>query len=277
MAKINTVRLCFSETNARFVTCRVRTTLNLSISKFAQKSMNVSKYDELIQAAIRAFWSTRSNQASKQREGEGSTDRGARSEVTGGKQLEGFLQLIKQVAMDVGIPEECIYLKGNELPGYFRATKSWDVIIMTPSKKLIAVIELKSQVGSFGNNINNRTEEALGSARDFWIAYREKAFSVQSQPWLGYFILVEKNEKSSSPVKSNEPHFPIFDTFRGASYLERYKILCERLMLERDYAQCCLIWSNKNCEFGSVDDAFSIHAFLQAMIGCFQANIEEFK
>ena len=39
--------------------------------------------------------------------------------------------------------------------------------------RLLAVIELKSQVGpSFGNNFNNRTEEAIGSAVDFWTAYR---------------------------------------------------------------------------------------------------------
>lgn len=42
---------------------------------------------------------------------------------------------------------------------------------------MIAAVELKSQVGpSFGNNCNNRTEEAIGTAHDFWTAYREGAF-----------------------------------------------------------------------------------------------------
>lgn len=35
---------------------------------------------------------------------------------------------------------------------------------------LLAAIELKSQSESFGNNFNNRSEEVIGSARDFWLA-----------------------------------------------------------------------------------------------------------
>ncbi len=39
---------------------------------------------------------------------------------------------------------------------------------MVSEGKLLAGIEFKSQVGSFGNNYNNRTEEAIGSAADIW-------------------------------------------------------------------------------------------------------------
>jgi len=42
---------------------------------------------------------------------------------------------------------------------------------------LIAAMKFKSQTGpSFGNNFNNRTEEAIGSATDLWASYREGAF-----------------------------------------------------------------------------------------------------
>jgi hypothetical protein len=52
------------------------------------------------------------------------------------------------------------------LPGFFRPTKEWDLLAIHDGK-LLAVIEAKSQVGpSFGNNFNNRTEEAMGSALD---------------------------------------------------------------------------------------------------------------
>ena len=41
------------------------------------------------------------------------------------------------------------------LPGYFRPTKLWDLLV-TYKGQLIAAIELKSHVGpSFGNNFNN--------------------------------------------------------------------------------------------------------------------------
>ena len=54
--------------------------------------------------------------------------------------------------------------------------KDWDFLIISLANQLIAAIEFKSQVGSFGNNFNNRTEEALGSAVDLWTAFKEKGF-----------------------------------------------------------------------------------------------------
>ncbi len=188
-------------------------------------TMNIEKYRNQIKIAVQKFWETRDKQMLDQN-GKEIQDAGNRSAVTGGKQLDGFLDLLYTVAIDTGIPRNCIYLKGNNIPGFFRPTKDWDMLIISPTKKLIAVIELKSQVGSFGNNFNNRTEEALGSAVDLWTAFREKAFPNQSAPWLGYFMLVEKCDKSTSPVKISEPHFKSFTEFQGASYLDRYKILC---------------------------------------------------
>ena len=51
--------------------------------------------------------------------------------------------------------------------------------------ELIAAIELKSQVGpSFGKNFNNHTEEAIGTAPDFWTAYKHDAFGKHRCPLL---------------------------------------------------------------------------------------------
>ncbi len=88
--------------------------------------------------------------------------------------------------------------------------------------ELIVAIELKSQVGpSFGNNFNNRTEEAIGTAHDLWTAYREEAFGKQPRPFVGWLMLVEDAPESRSPVKDRSPHFPIFEpTFRSSRGLE---------------------------------------------------------
>jgi hypothetical protein len=236
----------------------------------------MEKYNDLIDLAIRYFWETRDKQRTEQVEKE-VRDTGNRSSVTGGKQLDGFINLLFQVAKDIGIPENCIYTKGNQLPGYFRPTKDWDMIIITPSKKLVAVIELKSQVGSFGNNFNNRTEEALGSAIDLWTAFRENAYPNQAIPWLGYLMIVEKSDKSTSPVRLSEPYFPVFKEFHNTSYIDRYKLFCQKLMLERHYSQCCLIWSKSNFEFGSVDENISIQAFLYSFIGQLSGQLHEFQ
>jgi hypothetical protein len=61
------------------------------------------------------------------------------------------------------------------LPGFFRATKNWDVLVIH-QRRLLAVFEFKSQVGSFGNNLNNRSEEVIGSAADLWVAHHHHAF-----------------------------------------------------------------------------------------------------
>ncbi len=82
---------------------------------------------------------------------------------------------------------------------------------MVTDGALVAAIELKSQVGpSFGNNFNNRTDEALGTALDIWTAYREEAFRSSPAPWLGYLLLLEDCPESRRPVGAGEPHFPVF-------------------------------------------------------------------
>jgi hypothetical protein len=105
-------------------------------------------------------------------------------------------------------------------------------------------IEFKSQVGSFGNNYNNRTEEAIGSAVDVWAAYREGAFKPSARPWLGYLMLLEQAPASLSPVKARESHFKVFPEFKEASYAKRYEILLTKLVRERLYDAACFLMSN---------------------------------
>jgi hypothetical protein len=113
-----------------------------------------------------------------------------------------------------------------------------------PVKRLPRDIEFKSQVGSFGNNYNNRTEEAIGSAADIWAAYREGAFEPSARPWLGYLMLLEEAPGSLSPVRAREPHFKVFPEFREASYAKRYEILLTKLVRERLYDAACFLMSN---------------------------------
>jgi restriction endonuclease XhoI-like protein len=99
-------------------------------------------------------------------------------------------------------------------------------------------------VGSFGNNYNNRTEEAIGSATDIWTAYREGAFKPSAKPWLGYLMLLEDASGSTRPVKAQEPHFKVFEEFKLASYARRYEILLTKLVRERLYDATCFLMSN---------------------------------
>jgi hypothetical protein len=201
--------------------------------------------DSGIRDAVRHFWSTREQQSTRQGD-QDDRDRGARGAVTGGRQMDGFIRLVRALLIDSKVPESCISIdKRVELPGWFRAEKKWDLVIVN-EKELIAAMEFKSQIGpSFGNNFNNRTEEALGSATDIWAAYREGAFRPSARPFLGYLMLLEDCDRSRSAVKVCEPHFPVFPEFRGASYRDRYAILVEKLLRERLYDGACLLLSNR--------------------------------
>ena len=119
----------------------------------------------------------------------------------------------------------------------------WDLLIVADGQ-FLAGIEFKSQVGSFGNNYNNRTEEAIGSAADLWAAYREGAFKPSARPWLGYLMLLEEAPGSLSPVRARESHFKVFPEFREASYAKRYEILLTKLVRERLYDAACFLMSN---------------------------------
>ena len=143
--------------------------------------------------------------------------------------------------------------------------------VIVKDRHFIAAIEAKSQVGpSFGNNFNNRTEEAMGSALDLWTAYREGAFNGGVQPFLGYFFMLEDCDASVRPVKVKEPHFKVFPEFVGASYMKRYELFCRKLVLERHYTAASFITSESETGLNGVyrepanDLSFTI--FLKSLV-----------
>ncbi len=199
---------------------------------------------ERVSQAVSHFWETRERQGHAQGQVTGTKDAGSRSKVTGGKQMDGFIDLLSDVMAEEGLSADYLHAnRATTLPGYYRATKNWDLVIVV-NHTLVASLELKSHVGSFGNNVNNRIEEALGNATDLNTAFREGAFAPSSKPWLGYLMLVQDTEKSSRPiVRLDEPHFSAFPEFRGASYQKRYELFCLRLVRERLYDAACLLCS----------------------------------
>ena len=95
--------------------------------------------------AVKHFWVTREKQSKAQGSKTGTKDSGSRSAVTGGKQMDGFVQLVHQALMDGGLPDaEMIFTEARKraLPGYFRPTKDWDLIVIA-QKQLLAVVEFK--------------------------------------------------------------------------------------------------------------------------------------
>jgi len=161
--------------------------------------------------------------------------------------MDGFIDVIVSMAETAGIDESCIFTKKRtlELPGYFRPTKEWDVLVVKDGQ-LLAAVEAKSHAGpSFGNNFNNRTEEAMGSALDLWTAFREGAFNKTVKPWLGCVFHLEDCSASRRPVNVREPHFKVLPEFVNASYAQRYELFCRKLVRENHYTVAAFLMSSR--------------------------------
>jgi hypothetical protein len=221
-----------------------------------------------VRASVAAYWTHRSKQATKQQVA-GVVDSGARSEVTGGQHLNAFIHLLCELIRAAGfLPEELRFKTGIELPGFYRPMKKWDVVVIRRGR-VCAAIELKSQVGpSFGNNFNNRTEEAVGSSVDFWRAFQEGLLGAHP-PWLGYFFFLEQTPSSMRPVKVAKAAFKPDAVFENTSYARRYEILCQRMVLERKYNAATLVLSPRGDDgaYSEPSDDLAIAGFLKGLYG----------
>lgn len=235
-------------------------------------ALDLVNYDQKAREAVKAFWGNREAARQKQIES-GKADQGERAGVTSGKNMDGFLALILDLVKANGLVNAEIHLNRAmlTLPGYFRPTKLWDLLVIYKGE-LIAAIELKSQVGpSFGNNFNNRTEEAIGTAHDLWTAFREEAFGKQPRPFVGWLMMVEDAPESRRPVRDLSPHFPVFAEFKGASYIKRYDLLCQRLVQEQLYTTAAVITAERSAvdsgDFTNLSSMTSLKAFVTALAG----------
>lgn len=199
------------------------------------------KMKKLIEGAVKRFWESRATSMQKNAS-RGTKERGTRGAVLAGGNMDGFADLLETLIKRLGNKHVHVYSRKTNcrLPGYFRATKSWDFLVFY-DKVLLAAIEFKSQVGSFGNNCNNRIEESIGAAQDFLTAGSEGLFGEHSSPFRGWLILVEDCENSRVPVKMQDTHFPVDGAYLGKSYQERYGIYCARAVSRRLYDAAGLI------------------------------------
>jgi type II restriction enzyme len=235
-------------------------------------ALDLVNYEQKAREAVKAFWGSREAAKLKQIES-GKADQGERAGVTAGKNMDGFLTLVLDIIKANGLEHAEIHQNKAmlTLPGYFRPTKSWDVLVIYKGE-LVAAIELKSQVGpSFGNNFNNRTEEAIGTAHDLWTAYREEAFGKQPRPFVGWLMMVEDAAESRNIVRNSSPHFPVFEEFNGASYLKRYDLLCQRLVQEQLYTTAAVIAAERSAvntgDFTNQSDMTSLKTFITSLAG----------
>jgi len=111
----------------------------------------VFNYEERLSEALDIFWK---GHAVRKHQILGNPDRGTRGGVPAGKNLDGFREMIVEVVREFG-PEGCEVHHGKSavlLPGFFKQTNPWDMVI-TFQDSLLAAVELTSLCGpSFENH-----------------------------------------------------------------------------------------------------------------------------
>jgi hypothetical protein len=194
--------------------------------------------------AVAAYWQAKDKQLAAAKKIR-STAEGSAKAVRGGGQFNPLINLISRFFTDAGYPIESIGVKRGRvtLPSHYRPTKQWDLVVVHKGV-LVAAMEMKALGGpSFGNNYNNRIEEALGSSIDLKRAHLE-GLTGPEKPWLGYFFLMNDEEGSRRPIKVEKGPFPAEDLWQGRSYQERFAVAGSRLLDEDFYDAVCYLVSS---------------------------------
>jgi hypothetical protein len=123
--------------------------------------------DARVQATVRHFWDMRSTQARKQKQS-GSVDQGARSAVTSGAQMDGFIDLFAELTLWAGARPENI-LRGSQtvLPGLFRPTRQWDLLINRDDQAVCAYMFACQSGPTSAERLDRITEEAMAAHSTF--------------------------------------------------------------------------------------------------------------
>lgn len=179
-----------------------------------------------VEHALRMWLDVRRTQAETS-VASGRGQEGRRSAVTGGRHMDAVHQLVVDEIHATGATGLRIHQnRGATLPGFYRASKSWDLVLVKDGVPVLAV-EYKSMLGSEGKNLNNRADEVFGMAEDTRQA--ELKGLIPPQMRRAYIFVMSDNPDTSRPVGVNrtlrEPD-PIFD---GASYVQRMAIMLKRM------------------------------------------------
>ncbi len=168
-----------------------------------------------------------------------------------------------------GHGDEKIITKGSglsELPGFYEQTTEWDFMVMRCSR-LTAVIRLNIVPNPTEDNEHHRIAEAVYAAHALQAAYRCGMFGEQApRPFVGWLMLVEDAPSSRLSTSDRSDHFPVRPEFQGASYLERYNLLCRKLVQENLYTSAAVLASPRTAiatgKFSDVSELTSLKMFV---------------
>ena len=90
-------------------------------------------------------------------------------------------------------------------------------------------------------------------------------------------IVVGRDKASERLVKNYEQHFSVRSEFNNTSYLDRYRILCQKLILDRHYTSTALLWTSDANTYGDLSVEISVQSFINSFTGYLIGVNNEFK
>ena len=198
-----------------------------------------------LELAILDYWKAKGAQLEAALASKSSAE-GTSKAVRGGGHFNPIVNLLSEFFLEAGYPLSSMKAGRDDtvLPGHYRPSKAWDLVVVHEGV-LVAAIELKALGGpSFGNNYNNRVEEALGNAVDLAQGNRE-ALVGDEPPWLGYFFIMEDLDGSRRSIpRPKEGSFPSDPEWLGRSYQDRFSLTGRRLLNDGLYDAICYVTSS---------------------------------
>ncbi len=194
---------------------------------------------------------------------------GSRKKISG--TMGGFADLVVDIVCANGLTKAHVlpHDRPVSLPGHFSATQSWDIVVVNEGR-LIAAIKADFVLGpSLSAGAGCDYDKVLGRAMELKAVYRKGVFGETRKPFVGYLILLEDAPGSRKPVTDVSPNFPLFPEFKGASYAERYNILCKKLMAEELYTAAAVILSprsaSKSGAYSEMSDMTGLKSFVKTL------------
>ena len=178
-----------------------------------------------VKALLINFWSQK-NDAVRRLAEAGIVGTGA--QARNARHMESLATFVRQMFLEAGLSESDVRVNGV-IPGYYRRSKDWD-IVATYKDNLVAVVELKSQVGSEGNNGNNRIEEALGNSRDASAAQELNQAFGNLPIWTAFCVAFGSSPDDAKPTRAPQSMFSLDPVFAGMTYARQWEIAVTRFI-----------------------------------------------
>ena len=106
------------------------------------------------------------------------------------------------------------------MAGHFRPAKSWDILCRSAQGAVRVCVECKSQVDSYGNNENNRYEEALGSGLDVRARHGDAVA-------LGFVLVLCDEDATGRATRDRSDDLD--PVFTSSSHMTRREIFARRI------------------------------------------------